>query len=68
MLITLARALRAGRVKHRSQSVASHGHGIDWVDVAVAGVLTVEALERWIWLTWRTRTRSAVCWIPREAG
>ncbi len=47
MLMTLARALRAGRVKRRSQSNVSHGHGIDWVDVAVAGVLAVEALERW---------------------
>jgi hypothetical protein len=36
---------RAGGPGHSAQ--AEHAHGVDWIDVLVAGVLAVEAAEHW---------------------
>ena len=45
-LVALA-MVRAIRIAARPQAHETHAHGIDWVDLAVAGVLAVEALEKW---------------------
>ena len=42
--IAMARAIRTAARPHAHETDA---HGIDWVDLAVAGVLAVEALEKW---------------------
>jgi hypothetical protein len=44
LVISLARAFRA---VGRTPAPTSHHRHIDWVDISVAGVLAVEALERW---------------------
>lgn len=41
----LVRGMR--RLRRGAPSHPHHAHGIDWIDVFVAGVLAVEALERW---------------------
>ncbi|HYU31004.1 MAG TPA: hypothetical protein VEW48_02495 [Thermoanaerobaculia bacterium] len=41
----LIKAFRAARSGHGSHE--EHAHGVDWVDVFVAGVLAVEAVEHW---------------------
>jgi hypothetical protein len=42
---SIIRSLRAARGGHTSAS--HHGHGIDWTDIWVAGVLFTEAAETW---------------------
>jgi hypothetical protein len=45
LLGAVARAIRGARA-HRPES-APHVHGIDWVDIFTAAMLSAEALERW---------------------
>jgi hypothetical protein len=41
------RSRRAAAAGHGAPAGHGHGHGVDWVDVLVASVLAVEALEHW---------------------
>jgi hypothetical protein len=44
LIVSFLRTLRA---VSRPATQAVHTHGVDWVDICVAGVLAAEALERW---------------------
>jgi hypothetical protein len=46
LIVTLARTIRAARAPAALSHHGSHG-GVDWVDIWAAGVLFVEAGERW---------------------
>jgi hypothetical protein len=47
-VVLLGAMLRAVRqLRSRAPVAHGHGHGIDWIDVFIAGVLAAEALERW---------------------
>jgi hypothetical protein len=46
LLISLARALAAAHRSGRGTHTV-YAHGVDWFDIFAAGVLAVEALERW---------------------
>ena len=50
----VAAALVVGTIGHSARQARAHGraglhhgHGVDWVDIAVAALLFVEALEKW---------------------
>jgi len=45
LLVAMARA--AHRLRRPHPSATSHAHGVDWIDIFAATMLGVEALEKW---------------------
>jgi len=66
LLVAMARA--AHRLRRPHPSATSHAHGVDWIDIFAATMLGVEALEKWRSCSWSSVSFTAGSWRSGSAG